>query len=94
MGNRISEHRKDMKFWQKNLAELAEVSPQLLSTTETWTEALRPKNPLKIIITLVVSVDYLPTGKILYKDLFIISYKLKNASLTQEKSIKNNWRMY
>lgn len=88
MGKRISERRKDMKLSQEELAELAEVSPQLLSTAERGTKALRPENLLKISIALGVSVDYLLTGEIIDKDLSIISNKLKNASSTQVRSIE------
>lgn len=88
MGKRISERRKDMKLSQEELAELAEVSPQLLSTAERGTKALRPENLLKISTALGVSVDYLLTGEIIGKDLSIISNKLKNASSTQVRSIE------
>lgn len=88
MGKRISERRKDMKLSQEELAELAEVSPQLLSTAERGTKALRPENLLKISTALRVSVDYLLTGEIIDKDLSIISNKLKNASSTQVRSIE------
>ncbi len=88
MGKRISERRKDMKLSQEELAELAEVSPQLLSTAERGTKALRPENLLKISIALGVSADYLLTGEIIDKDLSIISDKLKNASSSQVRSIE------
>ena len=88
MGKRISERRKDMKLSQEELAELAEVSPQLLSTAERGTKALRPENLLKISTALGVSVDYLLTGEIIDKDLSTISNKLENASSTQVRSIE------
>lgn len=88
MGKRISERRKDMKLSQEELAELAEVSPQLLSTAERGTKALRPENLLKISTALGVSVDYILTGEIIDKDLSIISDKLKNVSSTQLRSIE------
>lgn len=88
MGKRISERRKDMKLSQEELAELAEVSPQLLSTAERGTKALRPENLLKISTALGASVDYLLTGEIIDNDLSIISNKLKNASSTQVRSIE------
>lgn len=88
MGKRIFERRKDMKLSQEELAELAEVSPQLLSTAERGTKALRPENLLKISTALGVSVDYLLTGEIIDKDLSIISDKLKNTSSIQVRSIE------
>ena len=88
MGKRISERRKDLKLSQEELAELAEVSPQLLSTAERGTKALRPENLLKISTALGASVDYLLTGEIIDNDLSIISNKLKNASSTQVRSIE------
>ena len=89
MGKRISERRKSMNLSQEELAELAEVSPQLLSTAERSTKALRPENLLKISKALGVSADYLLTGEIIEKDLDVISTKLKNASSTQIRSIEN-----
>ena len=92
MGKRISERRKDMKLSQEELAELAEVSPQLLSTAERGTKALRPENLLKISTALGVSVDYLLTGEIIDKDLSIISNKcILNSGKVNRK---NNRRMY
>lgn len=88
MGKRISERRKNMNLSQEELAELAEVSPQLLSTAERGTKALRPENLLKISKALGVSADYLLTGEIIEKDLDVISTKLKNASSTQIRSIE------
>lgn len=88
MGKRISERRKDMRLSQEELAELADVSPQLLSTAERGTKALRPENLLKISTALGVSADYLLTGEIIDKDLSAISDKLKNTSPTQLRSIE------
>lgn len=88
MGKRISERRKDMRLSQEELAELADVSPQLLSTAERGTKALRPENLLKISNALGVSADYLLTGEIIDKDLSVISDKLKNTSPSQIRSIE------
>lgn len=62
MGMRIALHRKLLHLSQEELAEKADVSPQLLSTAERGVKALRPENLLKISRALNVSTDYLLSG--------------------------------
>lgn len=88
MGRRIAERRKSMGLSQEHLAELADVSPQLLSTAERGTKALRPENLLKICGALDVSADYLLTGEVTEKDLSAIAGKLKKATPEQIRIIE------
>lgn len=62
MGLRIVERRKQLYLSQEELAEKAEISVQMLSTTEKGAKAIRPINLLKISQALNVSTDYLLTG--------------------------------
>ncbi len=88
MGKRIAERRKNLQLSQEELAERADVSPQMLSTAERGTKAVRPENLLKLSIALGVSTDYLLTGDVIEKDLSMISQKLKCASSDQIRTIE------
>lgn len=88
MGKRIVERRKSMNLSQEELAEKADVSPQLLSTAERGTKAIRPENLLKISMALGVSADYLLTGDIIDKDLVGISDMLKSVSADKLRTIE------
>lgn len=88
MGNRITRMRKKMNLSQEQLAEKADVSPQLLSTAERGTKGLRPENLLKISKALEVSTDYLLTGEMIDKDYRILSEKLQSASPDSLRTIE------
>lgn len=88
MGKRIASRRKSLRLSQEELAELADVSPQLLSTAERGTKAMRPENLLKLSAALGVSTDYLLTGEIIDKDLLLITKKLENFSDAQLRAIE------
>lgn len=88
MGKRISERRKALRLSQDELAEKADVTPQMLSTAERGTKAIRPENLLKISVALEVSADYLLTGEIIDKDLSLLSDKLKSVNPEQLRTIE------
>lgn len=88
MGKRIASRRKSLRLSQEELAELADVSPQLLSTAERGTKAIRPENLLKLSTALGVSTDYLLTGEIIDKDLLLITKKLENFSEDQLRAFE------
>ena len=88
MGKRISTRRKSLHLSQEELAEIADVSPQLLSTAERGTKAMRPENLMKLSNALGVSADYLLTGEIIDKDLSLIIKKLEKISADQIRTIE------
>ncbi len=63
MGHRIADRRKEMHLTQSQLAELADVSPQMISYLENGDKAVRPENLIKISTALSISCDYILTGK-------------------------------
>lgn len=87
MGKRIFELRNRMNLTQEDFAELADVSPQMVSTAERGEKALRPENLLKISKALGVSVDYLLTGEIIEKDATLIANKLMSLTPGQLHTI-------
>lgn len=88
MGKRIMQRRKQMNLSQEELSEMADVSPQLMSTAERGAKAIRPENLLKISKSLGVSADYLLSGEIIDRDFDNISAKLKNLSPEQIRRIE------
>ena len=88
MGRRIMQRRKQMNLSQEELSEIADVSPQLMSTAERGAKAIRPENLLKISKALGVSADYLLSGEVIGRDFDNISAKLKNLSPEQIRRIE------
>ncbi len=88
MGRRIMQRRKQMNLSQEELSEMADVSPQLMSTAERGAKAIRPENLLKISKALGVSADYLLSGEVIDRDFDNISAKLKNLSPEQIRRIE------
>ena len=66
-----------MNLSQEELSEIADVSPQLISTAERGAKAIRPENLLKISKALGVSADYLLSGDVTDRDFDNISAKLR-----------------
>ena len=68
MNNNLSENlkkiRKDNNLSQEQLAELADVSPQMISTAERGNKSILSENLYKISKALNVSADYLLSGEI------------------------------
>ncbi len=89
IGNRITELRKRLGWTQEELAEKADLTPQFVSYAESGKRAMRPENLLKLSKALNVSADYLLTGEIIDKDLFILSDKIKQLSPSQIRIIEN-----
>ena len=83
IGSRLREARNMVKLTQEQLAEKADVSPQLLSTAERGVKALRPENLLKISRALDVTADYLLTGTSTEENMAFTSEKL--SQLPPEK---------
>ena len=89
IGNRITELRKRLGWTQEELAEIADLTPHLVSYAESGKRAMRPENLLKLSKALNVSADYLLTGEIIDKDLLILSDKIKQLAPSQIRIIEN-----
>lgn len=77
MGNRIRERRKQLGLTQEQLAELIDVTPQMISTAENGSKGIRPENIIKLSSSLNVSCDYLLTGKSSAGDFDILVENIK-----------------
>lgn len=86
IGKRIRERRKQMHLTQEQLAELIDVTPQMISTAENGSKGIRPENIIKLAKALGVSSDYLLTGVSSSHDFNILLNCIQQLS---EKEIDN-----
>ena len=87
--NVICELRTNRGFSQEALAEKGDVTTQFVSYAEAGKRAMRPENLLRISAALGVSADYLLTGDIIDKDLFLISEKMRRLTPRQLRLVEN-----
>ena len=89
IGKRITECRKMLGLTQEELAEKGDMTTQFVSYAESGKRVIRSENLLKLSKALEVSADYLLTGEIVDKDMFILSEKLSRLSPKQFKFIES-----
>lgn len=63
IGQRISQRRKAMRLTQERLAEMMDVSIQMISNLEAGKKAIRPENLIKLCYALDTSADYILLGE-------------------------------
>ena len=80
IGIRIFERRKQLRLTQEELAELASITPQTVSSAELGKKALRPENIIKICVALNISTDYLLFGKITEVDNYYLFSRMSILS--------------
>lgn len=73
IGKRIYDRRKQLRLTQEELAELADITPQTVSTAELGKKAMRADTIIRICIALQISTDYLLLGKVTEQDKSILS---------------------
>lgn len=89
IGKRITECRKMLGLTQEELAEKGDMTTQFVSYAESGKRVIRSENLLKLSKALEVSADYLLTGEIVDKDMFIMSEKLSKLSSKQYKFVES-----
>lgn len=62
MGIRLTNRRRTLNLTQDQVAEMAGVTPQTISSAERGTKALRPENIVKVCNVLGISPNYLLLG--------------------------------
>lgn len=95
IGRRIRLRRKQMDYTQERLAELMDVSVQMISNLEQGKKAIRPENLVKLCHFLAIDADYILTGRrahAVHDDVWE-----KYASLPQDKKelverLLESWR--
>ncbi len=88
MGRRISAQRKRLGYTQEQTAELADISPQLLSNAENGSRAISSDKLYRISRALNVSADYLLSGESTDKDRLLLFEKIKDADTAQLQAIE------
>ena len=83
MGQRLVARRKQLRLKQDEVAEMADLTTQTISTAETGKKALRPENIVKLCEVLDISADYLLFDQISDRDISILSEKV--SALTPEQ---------
>lgn len=87
MGKRIIKIRKQLGLSQEQLAELADVSPQMISTAERGSKSILSENLYKISRALNVSADYLLTGELTETSLENLYKKVLQAPPNMQEKI-------
>ena len=89
MGKRIHDRRKQLHMTQENLAELANITPQTVSTAELGQKAMRPDTIIKISAALGISTDYLLLGKVTEEDKSLLSPKVSELTPNQYRHLED-----
>ena len=87
MGHRMYLQRKQLGLTQERVAELADISPQLLFNAENGIQVIGSDKLYRISQALEVSADYLLSGNYSEKDAQILQDKLQNANDQKRKAI-------
>ena len=83
IGARINARRKELSMTQERLAEIMDVSIQMISNLELGKKAIRPENLVKLCTALNTSSDYILQG--IRADWEIEDFLEKYKNLTREK---------
>ena len=89
IGARLCQKRKEKGYTQEKLAELIDVTPQMISYAEQGRKAMRPENIIKICTALNISADYLLMGKETVSSSFaVLERHFENLTNEQQIYIK------
>lgn len=89
IGKRILTRRKQLRLTQEELAELAGITPQTVSSAELGKKALRPEKIIRICSALKISTDYLLLGKVTEQDYELLSSKISCLSPSQYRHMED-----
>ena len=94
MGQRLIERRKQLRLTQEEIANKADLTIQVVSNSELGKTAIRPENMLKLCEALEISTDYLLTGQIVDKDVFILEQKVRTFTPRQFQFLEDFVRQF
>lgn len=83
MGQRLVDRRKQLRMTQEETANKADLAIQIVSNSELGKTAIRPENMIKLCAALDISADYLLSGEIVDKEVFILDQKVRTLSPRQ-----------
>ena len=88
IGARIAERRRQMSLTQENVAEMMEVSVQMISNLERGNKAIRIDNLIRLSQVLNVSTDYILTGRLTCAEANCLSEKISRLSPRDHKAVE------
>lgn len=88
IGARIKNKRKEEHMTQERLAELMDVSLQMISNLEQGKKAIRPENIIKLCNALSVSADFILRGYYSDCETGEIYNKIKKLSPARQKILE------
>ena len=88
MGKRIQNRRKQLALTQEQLAEMMNVSIQMVSNLERGNKAIRIDNLVNLSQILQVSTDYILTGKETADDMNALTTRIAQLSTKDRKMIE------
>lgn len=89
IGKRLYERRKQLRMTQDELAELADVTGQTISTAELGKKAMRADTIIRVCNALDISADYLLFGTISAQDMSVLSQKIFKLSPEQYRHLED-----
>lgn len=88
IGKRIQERRKQLGFTQEHLAEMMNVSIQMVSNLERGNKAIRIDNLINLSQILDISTDYILTGKETADDIQALTSRIAQLPDRDRKMVK------
>lgn len=88
IGKRIQNRRKQLMFTQEQLAEMMNVSIQMVSNLERGNKAIRIDNLINLSQILDISTDYILTGKATADDIGVLTSRISKLSIKERKMIE------
>lgn len=88
MGKRIQSRRRQLALTQEQLAEMMNVSIQMVSNLERGNKAIRIENLVNLCKILDVSTDYILTGSETAKEMNALTVRIAQLSEKDKKMIE------
>lgn len=88
IGKRIAIRRKQLDYTQEQLAEMMEVSIQMVSNLERGVKAIRIDNLINLSRILQVSTDFILTGRSASQEDTVLADKISQLSPENQKMIE------
>lgn len=88
IGKRIAIRRKQLDYTQEQLAEMMEVSIQMVSNLERGVKAIRIDNLINLSRILQVSTDFILTGRSASQEDTVLAEKISQLSPENQKMIE------
>lgn len=88
IGKRIQQRRKQLSLTQEQVAEMMNVSVQMISNLERGNKAIRIDNLINLCSILSVSTDYILTGKETLTDLAALTERIQLLPEKEQKMIE------